>query len=66
MATTRDQIEHLEHNWVDDEKPWKKFSKSRKYLKSQMNKYIRRQNKKIAEDDMGGKMNKKPYRGWEY
>ena len=29
MATIRDQIEHLEHNFKDEEKPWKTYSKSR-------------------------------------
>ena len=66
MATVREQIEHLEHEWKDEEKPWKSFSKSRKYLKTQMNKFIRRSNKKIDEDDIGGKTNKKPYKGWEF
>lgn len=31
-----------------------------------MNRYIRRQNKKIDEDDVGGKIGKKPCSGWEY
>lgn len=66
MATTRDQIEHIEHNWVDEEKPWKKFSKSRKYLKKQMNKYIRRKGKDISDDDISIKTKRKPYSGWEY
>ena len=74
MATTREQIEHLEHEWTEDLKKdkdngsgwWRKLSKSRKYLKSQMNRYIRRQNKKIEPDDVGGKIGKKPFSGWEY
>ena len=66
MATTRDQIEHIEHNWLNEEKPWKNYSKSRKYLKRQMNKYIRRNGKRIEEDEIGGKQGKKPYYGWEY
>ena len=74
MATTREQIEHLEHEWIEGLKKdkdngsgwWRKLSKSRKYLKSQMNRYIRRQNKKIEPDDVGGKIGKKPFSGWEY
>lgn len=74
MATTREQIEHLEHRWEENSKKekdvesgwWRKLSKSRKYLKSQMNRYIRRQNKKIDEDDVGSKVGKKPCCGWEY
>ena len=31
-----------------------------------MNRFIRRNNKKIDEDDVGGKQGKKPCRGWEY
>ena len=74
MALIREQIEHLEHKWEEDLKKdkekesgwWRKLSKSRKYLKNQMNRYIRRQNKKIDEDDVGGKVGKKPCCGWEY
>ena len=74
MATTREQIEHLEHQWEEDLKKdkekengwWRKLSRSRKYLKNQMNRYIRRQNKKIEPDDVGGKIGKKPFSGWEY
>ena len=66
MATQKDQIEHLEYNWIDEEKPWKKYSRSRKYLKRQMSKYIRRMNKNIEEDEIGFKSNRKPTVGWEY
>ena len=74
MATTREQIEHLEHKWEEDLKKdkgkengwWRKLSRSRKYLKKQVNRYIRRQNKKIEPDDIGGKIGKKPFSGWEY
>ena len=65
MATSRQKIEHLEHFWEND-KPWKNLSYSRRWLKKQMNKFIRRNNKKIDEDDVGGKQGKKPCRGWEY
>lgn len=64
MATARLQIEHLEQNFNH---PWKIRSKSRKWLKKQMNKYIRRNNKNIEdEEDIGVKTAKKPYKGWEY
>lgn len=74
MATTREQIEHLEHTWEEDLKKeknkedgwWRKFSKSRKYLKKQVNRYMRRQNKKIQEDDVAMKSGRKPLSGWEY
>jgi hypothetical protein len=72
MAATREQIEHLEHKWEEDLKKdkesswWRKLSRSRKYLKSQMNRYIRRKNKKIEDDDIGTKIGRKPFSGWEY
>lgn len=66
MATVRDQIEHLEHEWVDEEKPWKTYSRSRSWLKKQMNRFMRRKNKEIQDDDIGYKSNKKPVKGWEY
>lgn len=66
MATTREQIEHLEHFWKDEEKPWKKFSRSRRYLKKQMNKYLRRKGKNIDGDEVSIKTKRKPCAGWEY
>ena len=72
MATTREQIEHLEHFFEEKEKSeknegwWRKLSKSRKYLKKQVNRYMRRQNKKIQEDDVAVKSGRKPLSGWEY
>ena len=68
MATSRVKIEHLEHYWEGDNnnKPWKKLSHSRRWLKKQMNKFIRRSNKNIKDDDIGGKQGRKPCRGWEY
>jgi hypothetical protein len=35
-----------------------------KWMKRQMNKFIRRQS--IEDDDIGYKSNRKPFRGWEY
>ena len=36
MATTKDQIEHLEHKWAEEsDTPWKNWSSSRKWLKGQ-------------------------------
>lgn len=66
MALYRQQIEHLEHFWKNEEKPWKNYSHSRRYLKKQMNKFIRLVSKKIDEDDVGSKIGKKPFKGWEY
>lgn len=67
MATCRDQIEHLEHWWKDEEKPWKDYSHSRRWLKKQMNRFIRRQNKKIKNGDISYvESRRKPYLGWEY
>ena len=65
MATKRLQIEHLERFVKNTDKPWKDLSESRKWLKKQMAKYIRRQAKTIT-DEMGVKTNKRPYKGWEY
>lgn len=67
MALRKEQIEHLEHYWKDNERPWKNFSRSRKYMKKQVNKYIRLQGKKnIDENTTGGKKGRKPLYGWEY
>ena len=63
MATTREQIERLEGN---PEKPWKRFHKSRKWLKEQMNRFLRRKGKVIDEDDVGFKKGQKPLHGYEY
>lgn len=66
MATCRDQIEHLERKWSKNLETWKRknLSHSRKWLKKQMNKFIRK--KPIEEDEVGLKTNKKPTKGWEY
>ena len=64
MATCREKIERFEIKWADS--PWKKLSFSRRWLKQQMNKFIRRQGKKIDPDDIGGKIGRKPTKGWEY
>ena len=66
MALSREQIEHLEHFWVGKDKPWKNFSYSRKWLKKQLNKFIRIKSKRIDDDDIGGKVGKKPLKGYEY
>lgn len=65
MATARDQIEHLEHWFKNTEKPWKKYSHSRKWLKKQLSRFERRKNKIIKEDDVGGKQ-RRSFIGWEY
>lgn len=64
MAVNLDKIVHLEHAW--EEGTWKKFSFSRKWRKRQMNRYIRRNNKDIDEDETGYKTSRKPYKGWEW
>lgn len=74
MALRRGQIERLEHQWEEDLKKeknkengwWRNLSRSRRYLKKQMNRYIRRQNKKVDEDDASIKSGRKPYSGSEY
>ncbi len=65
MATCREKIEHLEY-YLKDSSDWKHYSKSRRWLKKQMNKYIRRKNKLIEEDDVGRKQGRKPYKFWEW
>ena len=66
MATSRDQIEHLEYWWTkNSDKPWKDWSHSRRWLKKQMHRFLRRRNKKIEEDDIGGKQ-RMPFSGYEY
>ena len=69
MATSREKIERFELTWRKELSgcpEWKDTSRSRKWLKEQMNRYIRRQNKKIDEDDVGGKRGRKPQKGWEF
>ena len=67
MALRREKIEHLEIGWIkESDKPWKMSSRSRRWLKRQMNKFIRISGKKIDPDDVGYKQGRKPLRGWEY
>ena len=69
MALTREQIEHFEYWWKktgDMDNPWRQLSHSRKWLKKQVNKYLRIKSKHIEEDDIGYKQGKKPLCGWEY
>lgn len=64
MALNREQIEHFEHWWEDEARPWKNHSRSRKKAKNSMSRYMRR--RPIEEDDEGYKSNRKPTKGWEY
>ena len=65
MSVVKEKIEHFEHEWTkNSDTPWQNHSRSRKWRKNQMNRYIRRQ--KIDEDDIGGKKGRKPTSGWEY
>ena len=67
MGVTREKIERFEIKWAkESDTPWKNPSKSRKWLKKQMNRYIRRKNKHIDDDDIGQKIGRKPLNGWEY
>lgn len=66
MATTREKIERFEIEWGNALAPWKRFSYSRKWLKKQMNRYIRREGKRIDDDEQGYKRGRKPLKGWEY
>ena len=67
MALCREKIEHLEIKWArESDKPWQKPSYSRKWLKRQMNKYIRLKGKYIEDCDIGFKQGRKPQRGLEY
>ena len=55
MGLTREQIEHVEYWWKkngDMDNPWRHLSKSRRWLKKQLHKYMRLQNKKIDDDDI--------------
>lgn len=56
MSTSKEQIE----------RPWIDHHKSRRWLKQQMNRFIRRRGKKISDDEVGYKTNRKPTKGWEY
>lgn len=67
MALCREKIERFEIEWAkNSDTPWKKPSYSRKWLKKQMNKYIRLLNKHIDDDDVGFKQGRKPQCGYEY
>lgn len=67
MALCREKIERLEIKWSkNSDTPWKKLSYSRKWLKRQMNKYLRLKGKEISDDDIGCKQGRKPQRGYEY
>lgn len=58
MALCREQIDHLEHKFRSmNDKPYKSFSHSRKWLKNQINRFIRREGKVIADDDKGNDNN---------
>lgn len=56
MSLYKEQIEHPE---------WVKKSKTHKWMKRQMNKFLRLKNKKIDDDDAGG-YGKKETKGWEW
>jgi hypothetical protein len=67
MATCKEQIERLEVQWAkESDTPWIRWSRSRKWLKHQMNRFIRRKGKKISTEDIGYKSGRKPTKGWEY
>ena len=67
MALCREKIERFEIEWArESDKPWQNLSHSRKWMKHQMNKYIRLKGKEISEDEVGFKQGRKPQRGWEY
>ena len=67
MALYKEQIEHMERLFhQDSDKPWQNPSYSRKWHKNQMNRYMRRCNKKITLEDVGMKTKRKPLKGWEY
>lgn len=60
MALCREQIEHFDKYFGHPP------AKVRKYMKNQMNRLIRRMMKRIQDDEIGYKTNRKPTRGWEY
>ena len=62
MALSREQIDHIERSFKDEDKPWKKLSHSRKWLKRQHNKRTRL--RKVDEE--GPNKFKRTYKGWEY
>lgn len=67
MALCREKIERFEIQWaMESDKPWQKPSRSRKWRKRQMNKYIRIKGKELSDDEVGFKKGRKPQRGWEY
>ena len=63
MATTREQMEGFLPN---PDKPWQRRHKGRKWLKGQMNRFLRRKGKAIEDDDVSNKKGRKPFKGYEY
>ena len=59
MALYREQIEHYLGGTLTS-----KRSKIRKWMKKQMNRFIRR--KPIEDDEQGSKGSKRQYNGYEY
>lgn len=55
MATTREKIEGTS-GWHPN---------YRRFLKRQMNRFIRREGKNVDEESHGCKVGRKPTRGWE-
>lgn len=69
MATNREQIERFEvvKKWLKETvNSWKDHSRSRKDMKTAWNRWFRRKNKKIEEDESGRKSGRKEYSGYEY
>lgn len=56
MSLNREQIEHHMHG----------KHHSCRWMKKQMNKFIRLKGKNIEEDEIGGKVGRKPLSRWEY
>ena len=48
------------------DKPWQRRHKGRKWLKGQMNRFLRRKGKAIEDDDVSNKKGRKPFKGYEY
>lgn len=59
MSLCNEKIEHLEYWWrKGSDKPWKNYSRSRKWRKNQRNRLIRR----VKQTEIPNVK----YSGWEY
>lgn len=60
-----EKIEHLEHWFTKENKPWRLLSHSRKWMKKMQHRTWRRWSKNNLNEDSNNPMYNR-YKGWEY